>query len=61
LPKEVSVLVIEHDMDVVFDFGDTIKVWVNGAVLTGGTPKEIANDPQVKAVYLGHGEEFQHV
>jgi branched-chain amino acid transport system ATP-binding protein len=32
-------------------------VLVNGAVLTEGTPEVIANDPQVKAVYLGQGEE----
>ena len=61
LPKDVSVLLIEHDMDLVFDFADTITVLVNGAVLTEGTPKDIANDPQVKAVYLGHGEELQDV
>jgi len=61
LPKEVSVLLIEHDMDLVFDFAETITVLVNGAVLTEGTPRDIANDPQVKAVYLGHGEELQHV
>ena len=61
LPKDVSVLLIEHDMDLVFEFADTITVLVNGAVLTEGTPKEIANNPQVKAVYLGHGQEVSHV
>ena len=35
---------------------DRITVLVNGAVLTEGTPEAIAQDPQVKAVYLGHGE-----
>lgn len=57
LPADVSVLLIEHDMDLVFDFAKSITVLVNGAVLTEGTPQQIANDPQVKAVYLGHGEE----
>jgi len=57
LPADVSVLLIEHDMDLVFEFADYITVLVNGAVLTEGTPETIANDPQVKAVYLGHGEE----
>jgi branched-chain amino acid transport system ATP-binding protein len=47
-------------MDLVFDFAETITVMVNGAVLTEGTPSEIANDSRVKAVYLGHGEELQH-
>ncbi len=56
LPSDVSVLLIEHDMDLVFGFANRITVLVNGAVLTEGTPQEIANDAQVKAVYLGHGE-----
>ena len=60
LPAEVSVLLIEHDMDLVFEFADRITVLVNGAVLTEGTPEAIAADPQVKAVYLGHGEELAH-
>ena len=54
LPADVSVLLIEHDMDLVFEFAKRITVLVNGAVLTEGTPDEIAKDPQVKAVYLGH-------
>jgi branched-chain amino acid transport system ATP-binding protein len=54
LPADVSVLLIEHDMDLVFSFADRMTVLVNGAVLTEGTPQEIASDPQVKAVYLGH-------
>jgi branched-chain amino acid transport system ATP-binding protein len=53
LPADVSVVLIEHDMDLVFNFADRITVLVNGAVLTEGAPQEIANDPQVKAVYLG--------
>ena len=56
LPADVSVLLIEHDMDLVFEFARRITVLVNGTVLTEGTPDEIANDPQVKAVYLGHGD-----
>lgn len=56
LPADVSVLLIEHDMDLVFEFARTITVLVNGAVLTEGTPDQIANDPDVQAVYLGHGE-----
>ena len=56
LPTEVSVLLIEHDMDLVFSFATRMTVLVNGAVLTEGTPTEIAGDERVKAVYLGHGE-----
>jgi branched-chain amino acid transport system ATP-binding protein len=54
LPADVSILLIEHDMDLVFEFATRITVLVNGAVLTEGTPERIANDPLVKAVYLGH-------
>jgi branched-chain amino acid transport system ATP-binding protein len=59
LPAEVSILLIEHDMDLVFSFANRMTVLVNGTVLTEGTPDEIANDPQVKEVYLGHGEGAQ--
>jgi branched-chain amino acid transport system ATP-binding protein len=56
LPEDVSVLLIEHDMDLVFSFATRMTVMVNGAVLTEGTPEQISNDPQVKAVYLGYGD-----
>jgi branched-chain amino acid transport system ATP-binding protein len=56
LPADVSVLLIEHDMDLVFSFANRMTVLVNGAVLTEGDPEQIANDPEVKAVYLGQGE-----
>jgi branched-chain amino acid transport system ATP-binding protein len=60
LPADVSVLLIEHDMDLVFSFATRMTVLVNGTVLTEGDPAQIANDPEVKAVYLGHGDEVQH-
>jgi ABC-type branched-subunit amino acid transport system ATPase component len=53
LPRDVTVLLIEHDMDLVFSFADRISVLVNGAMLVEGTPDEVARDPRVKAVYLG--------
>jgi ABC-type branched-subunit amino acid transport system ATPase component len=53
LPRDVTILLIEHDMDLVFRFADTISVLVGGALLTQGTPDQIANDPKVKEVYLG--------
>ncbi|MFO1271031.1 MAG: ABC transporter ATP-binding protein [Rubrivivax sp.] len=56
LPADVSVVLIEHDMDLVFSFANRITVLVNGAVLTEGTPAEIAKDPQVRSVYLGETE-----
>ena len=57
LPVDVSVLLIEHDMDLVFSFANFMTVLVNGTLLTEGTPEQIANDPRVKAVYLGHGDQ----
>jgi len=56
LPADVSVLLIEHDMDLVFSFADRMTVLVNGTLLTEGDPETIAADPKVKEVYLGHGE-----
>ena len=53
LPKDVTVLFIEHDMDLVFSFAERISVLVNGAVFTEGSPDEVARDARVKAVYLG--------
>ena len=53
LPRDVTILLIEHDMDLVFRFADQISVLVGGALLTQGTPEQIASDPKVKEVYLG--------
>ena len=53
LPKDVAILLIEHDMDLVFSFADRITVLVEGAVLISGRPEDIARDERVKAVYLG--------
>ena len=53
LPAEVTVLLIEHDMDLVFSFADRISVLVNGSLFVDGTPEDVARDPRVKAVYLG--------
>jgi branched-chain amino acid transport system ATP-binding protein len=53
LPPEVALLLIEHDMDMVFRFAERISVLVAGAVLTEGTVEEVASDPRVREVYLG--------
>ena len=55
LPAEVTVLLIEHDMDLVFNFAKTVSVLVNGALFAEGDVKSISTDPRVKAVYLGEG------
>ncbi len=53
LPASVAVLIIEHDMELVFRFAQRITVLVQGAILLEGTPAEIAADALVREVYLG--------
>ena len=55
LPAEVTVLLIEHDMDLVFNFARRVSVLVSGALFAEGDVQSISNDPRVKAVYLGEG------
>ena len=53
LPKTIGVLIIDHDMDLVFRFAQRITVLVRGAIFAEGTPKEIGANAEVRAVYLG--------
>jgi len=53
LPADVAILLIEHDMDLVFNFATRISVLVAGRLLCEGEPKAIAADARVRAVYLG--------
>ncbi len=57
LPPDIAILLIEHDMDIVFRFAREITVLVLGAVLTSGTPAEIAANPEVRSVYLGRSQQ----
>ena len=54
LHDAIAVLIVEHDMDLVFRFARRITVMVGGAILTEGTREEIAADTRVRAAYLGH-------
>ncbi len=58
LPEHIAILIIEHDMDLVFRFAQRITVLVQGEVLVEGPPEEIAKDRRVHQVYLG---EQRHV
>jgi branched-chain amino acid transport system ATP-binding protein len=53
LPADIAILIIEHDMDVVFRFAREITVLVQGRILTTGAPQKVAGNPEVRAVYLG--------
>ncbi len=53
LPRDIAVLIIEHDMDLVFRFAQRITVLVSGAIFAEGSPTEIAANREVRAVYLG--------
>jgi branched-chain amino acid transport system ATP-binding protein len=54
LPRELGVLIVEHDMELVFRFATRILVLADGAVLADGTPEQIRSDPKVRAAYLGN-------
>ena len=56
LPPDLALLIIEHDMDLVFRLARRITVLVQGAVLVEGPPDAIAADPRVREVYLGERE-----
>jgi ABC-type branched-subunit amino acid transport system ATPase component len=59
LPKDLSVLLIEHDMDLVFRFASHIIVLAAGAVLAEGSPREVAANERVKQIYFGRDDHGQ--
>jgi branched-chain amino acid transport system ATP-binding protein len=56
LPRELTILIIEHNMDTIFALADRITVLDHGQVLADGTPEAVRADPQVRSVYLGLDE-----
>jgi branched-chain amino acid transport system ATP-binding protein len=60
LPQDISILFIEHDMNLVFRFSRRISVLVAGRILTEGAPAEIGSDPRVREVYLGNTHVAAH-
>ena len=59
LRKDMAILLIEHDMDAVFQLADRITVLVYGKVFAQGTAEQIQHDPRVQAVYLGQEDELE--
>lgn len=53
LPRDVTLILIEHDMEIVLDIADRITVMYHGSVIAEGTPAEIRSNQEVQKVYLG--------
>jgi branched-chain amino acid transport system ATP-binding protein len=56
LPRDLTLLIIEHDMDTVFAVADRITVLDHGQVIADGNPEDVRHDSQVRAVYLGDSD-----
>ena len=61
LSREVDIIIIEHDMEVVFGIADDITVLAQGAVLVTGSPDEISNNERVREAYLGRPEDEDYL
>lgn len=57
ISKQINIIIIEHDIEVVFKIADEITVMANGAVLAQGKPKDIAENPDVRTAYLGDDDD----
>ena len=61
LARTIDIIIIEHDMEVVFGIADDITVMAQGAILASGNAKEIADDERVREAYLGRPEDEDYV
>jgi branched-chain amino acid transport system ATP-binding protein len=61
LAQTIDIVLIEHDMEVVFEIADDITVMAQGAVLASGSPKQIAADERVREAYLGRPEDEDYI
>jgi branched-chain amino acid transport system ATP-binding protein len=57
ISKHINIIIIEHDIEVVFKIADEITVMANGTVLAQGKPKDIAENPDVRTAYLGDDDD----
>ena len=53
IPRDITIVMIEHDMDVALDFAERISVMHFGAIAVEGTRAEVVADPRTKEIYLG--------
>ncbi|MCB5362563.1 ABC transporter ATP-binding protein [Pusillimonas sp. CC-YST705] len=60
LDSDISIMIIEHDMDLVFRFARHITVLDQGRVVAEGTPKDISDNEMVRAIYFGEGSRVAH-
>ncbi len=60
LPPKIAVLMIEHDMDLVFRFARRVLVLANGRLIFEGEPNEVTNDSEVRRAYLGSYADVRH-
>jgi branched-chain amino acid transport system ATP-binding protein len=61
LSRSIDIIIIEHDMEVVFEIADDITVMAQGAILASGSPREIGADERVREAYLGREEDEDYV
>ena len=61
LARTIDIVIIEHDMSVVFEIADDITVMAQGGILASGSPDEISGDERVREAYLGRPEDEDYV